>query len=73
MVLILLIMVLLGGEVIILILEGDVKVRIGMGMNIGDKMMFVGKGMLKLGGRRGGMGDLKVEFRVMMLKYLFVN
>ncbi|KAK4644324.1 mdj1 protein precursor [Podospora bellae-mahoneyi] len=64
---------LLGGEVTIPTLEGDAKVRIGTGTNTGDKMTLAGKGMPKLGGRRGGMGDLKVEFRVTMPKYLSAN
>ncbi|KAK4204060.1 putative mitochondrial DnaJ-like protein 1 precursor [Triangularia verruculosa] len=64
---------LLGGEVVIPTLEGDAKVRIGTGTNTGDKMTLAGKGMPKLGGRRGGMGDLKVEFRVAMPKYLSAN
>ncbi|KAK0671144.1 putative mitochondrial DnaJ-like protein 1 precursor [Cercophora samala] len=64
---------LLGGEVTIPTLDGDAKVRIGTGTNTGDKMTLAGKGMPKLGGRRGGMGDLKVEFRVAMPKYLSAN
>ncbi|KAK4181946.1 putative mitochondrial DnaJ-like protein 1 precursor [Triangularia setosa] len=64
---------LLGGEVVIPTLEGDAKVRIGTGTNTGDKMTLAGKGMPRLGGRRGGMGDLKVEFRVAMPKYLSAN
>ncbi|KAK0742209.1 hypothetical protein B0T21DRAFT_346039 [Apiosordaria backusii] len=64
---------LLGGEIVIPTLEGEAKVRIGTGTNTGDKMTLAGKGMPKLGGRRGGMGDLKVEFRVAMPKYLSAN
>ncbi|KAJ4300502.1 mdj1 protein precursor [Collariella sp. IMI 366227] len=51
----------LGGEVVIPTLEGDAR------------MTLAGKGMPKLGGRRGRMGDLKVEFRVAMPKYLSGN
>ncbi|KAK3306589.1 uncharacterized protein B0T15DRAFT_395320 [Chaetomium strumarium] len=63
----------LGGEVVIPTLEGDAKVRVATGTNTGDKMTLAGKGMPKLGGRRGRMGDLKVEFRVAMPKYLSSN
>jgi molecular chaperone DnaJ len=63
----------LGGEVVIPTLEGDARVRVATGTNTGDKMTLVGKGMPKLGGRRGRMGDLKVEFRVAMPKYLSSN
>ena len=63
----------LGGEVIIPTLEGDARVRVSTGTNTGDKMTLAGKGMPKLSGRRGRMGDLKVEFRVSMPKYLSSN
>ncbi|KAH6856802.1 hypothetical protein B0I37DRAFT_301094 [Chaetomium sp. MPI-CAGE-AT-0009] len=63
----------LGGEVIIPTLDGDAKVRVATGTSTGDKMTLVGKGMPRLNGRRGGMGDLKVEFRVAMPKYLSTN
>jgi molecular chaperone DnaJ len=62
----------LGGEVIIPTLEGDAKVRVTTGTSTGDKMTLAGKGMPTLG-RRGRMGDLKVEFRVAMPKYLSSN
>ncbi|KAK4156845.1 hypothetical protein C8A00DRAFT_30283 [Chaetomidium leptoderma] len=63
----------LGGEVIIPTLEGDAKVRVITGTNTGDKMTLAGKGMVQLGGRRGRTGDLRVEFRVAMPKYLSTN
>jgi molecular chaperone DnaJ len=63
----------LGGEITIPTLEGEAKVRVATGTSTGDKMTLPGKGMPKLGGRRGGMGDLKVEFRVAMPKYLTSN
>lgn len=63
----------LGGEVVIPTLEGDAKVRVATGTNTGDKMTMTGKGMPKLKGRRGAKGDLRVEFRVNMPKYLSPN
>jgi molecular chaperone DnaJ len=63
----------LGGEVVIPTLDGDAKVRVTTGTNTGDKMTLAGKGMPKLNARRGRMGDLKVEFRVAMPKYLSSN
>lgn len=65
----------LGGEVKIPTLDGDVNVRIATGTNTGDKITLPGKGMKKLNGRRGltGYGDLKVEFKVTMPKYLSAN
>ncbi|KAL2120437.1 hypothetical protein VTJ04DRAFT_4464 [Mycothermus thermophilus] len=63
---------LLGGEVTIPTLDGDARVRVNTGTSTGDRMTLAGKGLPKLG-RRGGMGDLKVEFRVAMPKYLTSN
>lgn len=63
----------LGGEVLIPTLEGDAKVRVATGTSTGDKMTLSGKGMPKLNSRRGAYGDLKVEFRVSMPKYLTTN
>ena len=64
----------LGGEVTIPTLDGEARVRVATGTNTGDKMTLAGKGMPKLGARRGSrMGDLKVEFRVAMPKYLSSN
>ncbi|KAK6206321.1 mdj1 protein precursor [Pestalotiopsis sp. IQ-011] len=64
---------LLGGEVVIPTLDGEVAVKINTGTNTGDKITLGGMGMKKLNGRRGGSGDLKVEFRVAMPKYLSAN
>lgn len=64
---------LLGGEVRVPTLDGQVNVRVATGTNTGDKMTLAGMGMKKLGSRRGGSGDLKVEFRVAMPKYLSAN
>ncbi|KAH8889681.1 hypothetical protein GQ53DRAFT_722560 [Thozetella sp. PMI_491] len=63
---------LLGGEVTIPTLDGQVNVRVATGTNTGEKMTLPGMGMKKLNGRRGN-GDLKVEFRVAMPKYLTAN
>ncbi|KAK3292246.1 uncharacterized protein B0H64DRAFT_224931 [Chaetomium fimeti] len=63
----------LGGEVTIPTLDGDARVRVTTGTSTGDKMTLAGKGMPKLNARRGGKGDLKVEFRVAMPKYLSTN
>jgi molecular chaperone DnaJ len=41
--------------------------------NTGDKITMSGLGMKRLGARRGGSGDLRVEFRVNMPKYLSAN
>lgn len=64
---------LLGGQVSIPTLDGSVNVKVATGTNTGDKMTMTGMGMRRLGARRGGTGDLKVEFRVNMPKYLSAN
>lgn len=64
---------LLGGECIVPTLDGEVAVKINTGTSTGDKITLGGMGMKKLGGRRSGSGDLKVEFRVAMPKYLSAN
>lgn len=64
---------LLGGQASIPTLDGSVNVKIATGTNTGDRMTLTGMGMKKLGSRRGGSGDLKVEFRVAMPKYLSAN
>jgi molecular chaperone DnaJ len=64
---------LLGGEVTIPTLDGQVNVNVATGTNTGDKMTLAGMGMKKLGGRRNGAGDLRVEFRINMPKYLSAN
>ena len=63
----------LGGEVTVPTLDGEVKVRVSTGTNTGDKITLGGMGMKKLGGRRGAQGDFKVEFKVAMPKYLSAN
>lgn len=63
----------LGGEITIPTLEGDVKVKVATGTGTGDKVTLSGMGMKKLNSRRGNNGDLRVEFKVQMPKYLSVN
>lgn len=64
---------LLGGEVKIPTLDGEVNVKVSTGTGTGDKITLGGMGMKKLQGRRGASGDLKVEFKVAMPKYLSAN
>ncbi|KAJ5925126.1 hypothetical protein N7454_007765 [Penicillium verhagenii] len=68
---------LLGGEVTIPTLERDVKVKVATGTGTGDRITLSGMGMKKLGGGRSSRfsptGDLKVEFKVAMPKYLTGN
>ncbi|KAM7195668.1 DnaJ 1, mitochondrial [Naviculisporaceae sp. PSN 640] len=63
----------LGGEIAVPTLEGDVKIRVATGTNTGDKITLSGKGLPKLGGRRGGRGDFQVDFRVAMPRHLTAN
>ncbi|KAI4093032.1 MAG: hypothetical protein LQ344_003179 [Seirophora lacunosa] len=63
----------LGGEVTIPTLTSDVKLKVATGTGTGDKVTLGGMGMPKLGGRRSVSGDLRVEFKVMMPKYLSAN
>ncbi|KAL1586245.1 hypothetical protein WHR41_05375 [Cladosporium halotolerans] len=63
----------LGGEIPIPTLDGEVKVKVATGTGTGDKITLSGMGMKKLGNRRGNNGDLRVEFKVQMPKYLSVN
>ena len=63
----------LGGEITIPTLEGDVKVKVATGTGTGDKVTLSGMGMKKLNSRRGTNGDLRVEYKVQMPKYLSVN
>ena len=63
----------LGGEVKIPTLDGDVNIKVATGTATGDKVTLSGMGMKKLNGRRGASGDLKVEFKVTMPKYLSAN
>lgn len=64
---------LLGGEISVPTLDGSVNVKVATGTSTGEKITLGGMGMKKLGGRRGGRGDLKVEFQVNMPKYLTSN
>jgi molecular chaperone DnaJ len=64
---------LLGGTAKIPTLDGEVDVKVATGTNTGDKLTLGGMGMTKLQSRRGASGDLKVEFRVQMPKYLSAN
>ncbi len=67
----------LGGEVNIPTLDGEVKVKVATGTGTGDKITLGGLGMKKLGEKRSRRGeergDLKVEFKVAMPKYLSAN
>ncbi|OJJ32308.1 hypothetical protein ASPWEDRAFT_44398 [Aspergillus wentii DTO 134E9] len=66
----------LGGEMTIPTLDGEVKVKVATGTGTGDKITLSGMGMKKLGGGRARFsptGDLKVEFKVAMPKYLTGN
>jgi molecular chaperone DnaJ len=60
----------LGGQVTIPTLDGTVNLKVATGTNTGDKVTLPGMGMKRLGSRRAGSGDLKVEFRVKMPKSL---
>jgi molecular chaperone DnaJ len=63
----------LGGVVTVPTLTKDVQVKVATGTGTGDKMTLKGLGMPKLGGRRNASGDLCVEFKVGMPKYLSSN
>ena len=63
----------LGGEIKIPTLEGEVKLKVATGTGTGDKVTLSGMGMPKIGGRRNALGDLRVEFKVQMPKYLTTN
>ncbi|KAI5287250.1 hypothetical protein KEM54_006124 [Ascosphaera aggregata] len=63
---------LLGGEVKVPTLNGDVKIRVATGTGTGDKITLPGQGIRKLGARRE-YGDMRVEFKVAMPKYLSRN
>ena len=64
----------LGGEVTVPTLDGEVKVKVATGTSTNDRITLGGMGMKRLGGRgAGSSGDLRVEFRVQMPKYLSAN
>ena len=63
----------LGGEIKIPTLKGEAKVKVATGTGTGDKITLSGMGMKKLNSKRGNNGDLRVEFKVQMPKYLSVN
>ncbi len=63
----------LGGEVHVPTLDGEVKVKVATGTGTGEKITLGGMGMKRIGGRGSASGDLKVEFKVAMPKYLSVN
>jgi molecular chaperone DnaJ len=67
---------LLGGEVTVPTLDGEVKIKVATGTGTGDRITLSGMGMKKLSGRSRGFnptGDLKVEFKVAMPKSLTAN
>ena len=64
---------LLGGEIRVPTLDGEVKVKVATGTGTGDRITLGGMGMRRLGGRKGATGDLRVEFKVAMPKYLSAN
>ena len=63
----------LGGEIKVPTLDGDVMVKVPTGSTSGDRVTLSGMGMKVLSGRRNARGDLKVEFKVQMPKYLSAN
>jgi molecular chaperone DnaJ len=63
----------LGGEINVPTLDGTVRVRVPTGTGTGDKITLSGMGMKKIGSRKGAKGDLRVEFKVSMPKYLSAN
>jgi molecular chaperone DnaJ len=63
----------LGGEIKVPTLDGEVMVKVPTGSGTGDKVTLSGMGMKVLSGRRNAKGDLKVEFKVNMPKYLSQN
>jgi molecular chaperone DnaJ len=63
----------LGGEIKIPTLDGEARVKVPTGAGTGDIVTLSGMGMKVLQGRRGAKGDLKIEFKVNMPKYLSQN
>ena len=63
----------LGGEINVPTLDGEVKLKVATGTATGDRVTLSGMGMPKIGGRRNAAGDLRVEYKVQMPKYLNTN
>lgn len=66
----------LGGEIRVPTLDGEVKVKVATGTGTGDKITLSGMGMKKLSSsssRRSNYGDLHVQYKVQMPKYLSAN
>ncbi|KAF2732971.1 hypothetical protein EJ04DRAFT_469142 [Polyplosphaeria fusca] len=63
----------LGGEIKVPTLDGEIMVKVPTGSGTGDRVTLSGMGMKILSGRRNAKGDLKVEFKVQMPKYLSAN
>lgn len=63
----------LGGEIKVPTLDGEIKVKVATGTSQGDTITLSGMGMKKLSSRRAANGDLRVEFKVQMPKYLSAN
>ncbi|KAF2763226.1 hypothetical protein EJ05DRAFT_460028 [Pseudovirgaria hyperparasitica] len=63
----------LGGEWNVPTLDGEVKIKVPTGTSAGDKIVLGGMGMKKLQGRKNANGDLRVEFKIQMPKYLSAN
>ncbi|KAF2002267.1 hypothetical protein P154DRAFT_144722 [Amniculicola lignicola CBS 123094] len=63
----------LGGEIKVPTLDGDVSVKVPTGSGTGDKITLSGMGMKVLSSGRNAKGDLKIEFKVQMPKYLSAN
>lgn len=64
---------LLGGEVTVPTLDGEVKVKVPPGTATGDRITLGGMGMKRLSGRGSSAGDLRVEFKVSMPRSLSAN
>lgn len=62
---------LLGGVIKVPTLDGDVEMRVPTGTNTGDRITMSGKGMKKINSRYGGVGDLKITFKLNMPKYVY--
>lgn len=63
----------LGGEIKIPTLDGETMVKVPAGTGTGDTVNLRRMGMPIVGSRVGAAGDLRVEFKVNMPKYLTPN